>query len=253
MSREKKLGFSGALAQRFQNSKITPLLALTGLLLGLFAVVVTPREEEPQINVTFANIFVPFPGASPVEVENIVAIPLEQVLAEIEGVKHTYSVSRPGMAVLTIQYEVGEDRTSAIVRLYNAVYSNEDWLPPGSGVMRPLIKPKGIDDVPIVTLTLWTKDEARGAHELQRVAHTLEAEIKRVPGTRDVYTGLYGRWTRQRRTRGAGSTAACRLRLVDRCTALCAAGEQRCVPGWRAGCRQPVCTGYCRYFSRRSD
>ena len=188
MSTEKKLGFSGALAQRFQNSKITPLLALTGLLLGLFAVAVTPREEEPQINVTFANIFVPFPGASPVEVENIVAIPLEQVLAEIEGVKHTYSVSRPGMAVLTIQYEVGEDRTSAIVRLYNAVYSNEDWLPPGSGVMRPLIKPKGIDDVPIVTLTLWTKDAARGAHELQRVAHTLEAEIKRVPGTRDVYT-----------------------------------------------------------------
>ena len=183
-----KLGFSGALARRFQDSKITPLLALTGLLMGLFAVAVTPREEEPQINVTFANIFVPFPGASAVEVENIVSIPLEQVLAEIEGVKHTYSVSRPGMAVLTVQYEVGEDRTSAIVRLYNAVYSNEDWLPPGSGVLPPLIKPKGIDDVPTVTLTLWTKDETRGAHELQRIAHTLEAEIKRVPGTRDVYT-----------------------------------------------------------------
>ena len=183
-----KLGFSGALARRFQDSKITPLLALTGLLMGLFAVAVTPREEEPQINVTFANIFVPFPGASAVEVENIVSIPLEQVLAEIEGVKHTYSVSRPGMAVLTIQYEVGEDRTSAIVRLYNAVYSNEDWLPPGSGVLPPLIKPKGIDDVPTVTLTLWSDDETRGAHELQRVAHTLEAEIKRVPGTRDVYT-----------------------------------------------------------------
>ena len=188
MADNRKLGFSGALAKRFQNSKITPLLALTGLLMGLFAVAVTPREEEPQINVTFANIFVPFPGASAAEVENIVAIPLEQVLAEIEGVKHTYSVSRPGMAVLTIQYEVGEDRTSAIVRLYNAVYSNEDWLPPGSGVLRPLIKPKGIDDVPTVTLTLWTEDEARGAHELQRVAHALEAEIKRVPGTRDVYT-----------------------------------------------------------------
>ncbi len=188
MADNRKLGFSGALAKRFQNSKITPLLALTGLLMGLFAVAVTPREEEPQINVTFANIFVPFPGASAAEVENIVAIPLEQVLAEIEGVKHTYSVSRPGMAVLTIQYEVGEDRTSAIVRLYNAVYSNEDWLPPGSGVLRPLIKPKGIDDVPTVTLTLWTEDETRGAHELQRVAHALEAEIKRVPGTRDVYT-----------------------------------------------------------------
>ena len=188
MDTEKKLGFSGSLAKRFQDSKITPLLALTGLLLGMFAVAVTPREEEPQINVTFANIFVPFPGASAVEVENLVAIPLEQVLSEIEGIKHTYSVSRPGMATLTIQYVVGEDRTAAIVRLYNAVYSNQDWLPPGSGVLQPLIKPKGIDDVPTVTVTLWTEDEERGAHELQRVAHAIEADIKRVPGTRDVYT-----------------------------------------------------------------
>jgi multidrug efflux pump subunit AcrB len=188
MASDKKLGFSGVLAKRFQDSKITPLLALAGLLLGMFAIGVTPREEEPQINVTFANIFVPFPGASAVEVENLVAVPLEQVLSEIEGIKHTYSVSRPGMAVLTVQYKVGEDRTAAIVRLYNAVYSNQDWLPPGSGVMQPLIKPKGIDDVPIVTVTLWTEDEERGAHELQRVAHAIEADIKRVPGTRDVYT-----------------------------------------------------------------
>ncbi len=184
----RKLGFSGSLAKKFQDSKITPLLALTGLLLGLFAIAVTPREEEPQINVTFANIFVPFPGASAVEVENIVAVPMEQVLAEIEGVKHTYSVSKPGMAVLTIQFEVGEDRTDAIVRLYNAVYSNQDWQPPGSGVLQPLIQPKGIDDVPTVTVTLWTTDPARGAHELQRIAYSIEAEIKRVPGTRDVYT-----------------------------------------------------------------
>ena len=188
MSTARKLGFSGALAKRFQDSKITPLLALTGLLMGLFAIAVTPREEEPQINVTFANIFVPFPGASAQEVENLVAIPLEQVLSEIEGIKHTYSVSRPGMAALTVQYEVGEERTAAIVRLYNAVYSHQDWLPPGSGVGQPLIKPKGIDDVPTVTLTLWTADEARGAQDLQRIAHTIEAEIKRVPGTRDVYT-----------------------------------------------------------------
>jgi multidrug efflux pump subunit AcrB len=188
MSEDNNLGFSGALAKRFQDSKITPLLALTGLLLGFFAITVTPREEEPQINVTFANIFVPFPGAGAVEVENLVAIPLEQVLSEIEGIKHTYSVSRPGMATMTIQFEVGEDRTAAIVRLYNAIYSHQDWMPPDSGVMQPLIKPKGIDDVPTVTITLWTEDEARGAHELQRVAHTLEAEIKRVPGTRDVYT-----------------------------------------------------------------
>src|SRR5690606_36104657 len=183
-----KLGLSGSIARRFQGSKITPLLALAGLLLGLFAVLVTPREEEPQIAVTFANVFVPFPGASAVEVENVVAVPMEQVLAEIEGVEHTYSVSRPGMAVLTVQFEVGEPRTEAIVRLYNAVFSNLDYLPQGVGVLQPLVKPMGIDDVPIVTITLWTEDPERGAHDLARVAHSIEAEIKRVPGTRDVYT-----------------------------------------------------------------
>ncbi|HLF12024.1 MAG TPA: efflux RND transporter permease subunit [Gammaproteobacteria bacterium] len=188
MSANVKLGFSGTLAARFQDSKLTPLLALTGLLLGLFAVLVTPREEEPQINVTFANIFVAFPGAGAAEVESVVAVPMEQVLAEIEGVKHTYSVSRPGMAVLTVQFEVGEDRTAAIVRLYNAVFSNQDWMAPGTGVLQPLIRPMGIDDVPIIAVTLWTEDPARGAHELQRVAHALEAELKRVPGTRDIYT-----------------------------------------------------------------
>jgi multidrug efflux pump subunit AcrB len=182
------LGFSGRLAAAFQTSKLTPLLAVTGLLLGLFAVLVTPREEEPQINVTFANVFVPYLGASAVEVENLVATPMEQVLAEIEGVKHTYSVSRPGMAVLTIQFEVGEDRTAAIVRLYNAVMSNQDPRRSAAGIGAPLVQPMGIDDVPIVTVTLWTEDETRGAHDLQRIAHAVEAELKRVPGTRDVYT-----------------------------------------------------------------
>ncbi len=182
------LGFSGRLAAAFQTSKITPLLALTGLLLGLFAMLVTPREEEPQINVTFANVFVPYPGASAAEVENLVSIPMEQVLAEIEGVKHTYSMSRPGMAVLTIQFEVGQDRTEAIVRLYNAVLSNQDARRAAAGIQAPLVQPMGIDDVPIVTVTLWTDDETRGGHDLQRIAHALEAELKRVSGTRDVYT-----------------------------------------------------------------
>ncbi|HEY0721097.1 MAG TPA: efflux RND transporter permease subunit [Gammaproteobacteria bacterium] len=183
-----KLGISGNIAQRFLTTEITPLLALVGLLLGLFAVLVTPREEEPQINVTFANIFIGYPGASASEVEHLISTPAEQILSEIEGVKHVYSVSRPGQAVLTVQYEVGEDRTAAIVRLYNAMYSKQDWLPHNLGVTQPLIKPKGIDDVPIVTLTLWSEDEKVGSHELQRVAHALETELKRVKGTRDVYT-----------------------------------------------------------------
>ncbi|VAX09401.1 Acriflavin resistance protein [hydrothermal vent metagenome] len=183
-----KLGISGLTARAFLNSEITPLLALLGFMLGVFAVMITPREEEPQINVTFANVFIAFPGASAKEVEELVSMPAEQILSEIEGLKHVYSVSKPGMAVLTVEFKVGEDRTQAIVRLYNAVYSKQDWLPAGLGVAQALIKPKGIDDVPIVSLTLWTDDPARGGYELKQVAHALEAELKRVPGTRDIYT-----------------------------------------------------------------
>ncbi len=182
------LGISGRIANRFLRTEITPLLALVGLLLGLFAVLVTPREEEPQIDVTFANVFIPFPGATAEEVESLVATPAERVLSEIKGVDDIYSMSRPGMAVITVEYEVGEDRTAAIVRLYNKIFSNQDFLPRGLGVGEPIIKPKGIDDVPIVSLTLWTKDESRGAHELLEVAHAIETQLKRVPGTRDIYT-----------------------------------------------------------------
>ncbi len=183
-----KMGISGGIAKRFLTTQITPLLALVGLLLGVFAVMITPREEEPQINVTFANIFIAYPGASAKEVESLVSAPAEQILSEIEGVKHVYSVSQPGMAVLTIQYEVGQDRTAAIVRLYNAIYSKQDWLPQNLGVAQPIIKPKGIDDVPIVSLTLWSDDQKVGGYELEQVAHAVETELKRVKGTRDIYT-----------------------------------------------------------------
>ena len=185
---EPRLGLAGTIAKKFLLSEITPLLALVGLLMGVFAVLVTPREEEPQINVTFANVFIPFPGATAREVERLVSSPAEQMLSEIEGVEHVYSVSRPGMAVLTVQFLVGQPRTDAIVRLYNKLYSNLDWLPTNLGVGQPIVKPKGIDDVPIVALTLWTEDPQRSADDLSRVAHTLETELKRVAGTRDLYT-----------------------------------------------------------------
>ncbi|MBT8050992.1 MAG: efflux RND transporter permease subunit, partial [Gammaproteobacteria bacterium] len=182
------LGVSGSLARRFLQTEITPLLALVGLLLGLFAVLVTPREEEPQIDVTFANVFIAYPGASAPEVEQLVSTPMERILSEIDGVEHIYSVSRPGNSILTVQFEVGEPRDEAIVRLYNAVYSNQDWMPQNIGVMPALIKPRGIDDVPIVTGTLWSENPTVGAHELRRVAHTIETELQRVPGTRDIDT-----------------------------------------------------------------
>ena len=182
------MGFSGRVARYFQGSQLTPLLALVAALLGLFAVAVTPREEEPQIDVTMANVLVPFPGASAKDVEALVAGPAEQVLAQMSGVEHVFSVSRPGMAVLTVQFEVGVPRTEALVRLYNTLDSNRDWAPPELGIGEPVVKPKGIDDVPVVTLTLWSEDPARGAFELERVAHAAEAQLKRVPGTREVQT-----------------------------------------------------------------
>ncbi|MFN0314496.1 MAG: efflux RND transporter permease subunit, partial [Burkholderiales bacterium] len=182
------MGISGHVARYFQSSQLTPLLALVLLLLGLFAVLVTPKEEEPQINVTMANVFIPFPGASAQEVENLVTTPAEQVLSQITGIEHVYSVTQPGMAVLTVQFEVGEERIAALVRLHDAIAANRDWVSPYLGVGEPIIKPKGIDDVPIVSFTLWTADEERGAFELQQVAHSLEIELKRIAGTKEVYT-----------------------------------------------------------------
>ncbi len=182
------LGVSGRIAAYFQAARITPLLALVALLLGVFAVLVTPREEEPQINVTMANVLIPFPGASVRDVEQMVAGPAEQVLAQIAGIEHVYSVSRPGLAVLTVQYKVGVPRMEALVRLYDTVNSNADWLPKGLGVQEPIIKPKGIDDVPIVTLTLYSKSAGGSAYDLERVAHSIESELKRVAGTREVTT-----------------------------------------------------------------
>ena len=182
------LGISGRIAAFFQTARITPLLALLALLLGVFAVLVTPREEEPQINVTMANVLIPFPGASAIDVEQMVASPAEQVLAQIAGVEHVASVSRPGMAVMTVQFKVGVPRTEALVRLYDTVNSNADWLPKNLGVLAPLVKPKGIDDVPVVSLTLYSKNNGTGAFDLERVAHSIETDLKRVSGVREVTT-----------------------------------------------------------------
>jgi multidrug efflux pump subunit AcrB len=182
------LGPSGRIAAFFQSAQITPLLALVALLLGFFAVLVTPREEEPQIDVTMANVLVPFPGASVRDVEQMVAGPAEQVLAQISGVDHVMSVSQPGLAVITVQFKVGVPHGEALVRLYDTINSNADWLPKGLGVLEPIVKPKGIDDVPIVTLTLYSQSATTGPFDLERVAHSIEADLKRVPGTREVAT-----------------------------------------------------------------
>jgi multidrug efflux pump subunit AcrB len=182
------MGISGRIAEYFLRNSLTPLIALIALLLGVFATLVTPREEEPQINVTMANVFIPFPGASVKDVENLVARPAEQVLARIAGIEHVYSVSRPGMAVIAVQYEVGEDPIQALVRLYDTINAHSDWVSPHLGVGTPVVKPKGIDDVPIVALTFWSGDADKSGFEMQQVARAVEIELKRIPGTRDVAT-----------------------------------------------------------------
>jgi multidrug efflux pump subunit AcrB len=182
------MGIAGRIARHFLAARITPLLALVALLVGLFAALVTPREEEPQINVTMANVLIPFPGASAQQVEQTVAGPAEQVLGQMAGLEHVMSMSRPGLAVITVQFKVGVPRTEALVRLHDTLNSNRDWLPQGLGVGEPLVKPKGIDDVPILTATLFDQRPGSGAIELERIAHAMEAELKRVAGTREVVT-----------------------------------------------------------------
>ncbi|OIN16259.1 multidrug transporter AcrB [Shewanella algae] len=183
---ENNTGISGRIAASFQLSAITPLLALLGLLLGMFAIMVTPKEEEPQIDVTFADVFIPFPGATPTEVEQLVTLPAEEVISQIKGIDTLYSFSQPDGAMIIVIFEVGVPRNEAIVKLYNQIYSNLDKLPRAAGVGDPLIKPMGIDDVPIVSLTLWSEDPGVSAQQLTHVAHGLETELKRIPGTRDV-------------------------------------------------------------------
>ncbi len=183
-----KLGISGRIARAFLTSQLTPLLALVALLLGVFAVLVTPKEEEPQINVTMANVLIPFPGAASEDVHNLVTVPAEQVISQITGIEHVFSVTRPGMAILTIQFKVGEDRIAALVRLHDTLRANSDWLPKHLGVADPIVKPKGIDDVPIVTLTLHGTRADATAENLAKIAHALEIELKRVAGTREVQT-----------------------------------------------------------------
>jgi len=182
------LGVSGRIARAFLDTQITPLLALIGLLLGVFAVLVTPKEEEPQINVTMANVLIPFPGAGTEDVHNIVTVPAEQVIAQITGVEHVFSVTRPGLAILTVQFKVGEDRIAALVRLYDTLMSNSDWVKRHVGVHDPIVKPKGIDDVPIVALTLHSERPEVGSLALSKIANAVEVELKRVPGTREVVT-----------------------------------------------------------------
>ncbi|MBI5639450.1 MAG: efflux RND transporter permease subunit [Nitrospirae bacterium] len=187
----KRIGISGRIAKAFIKSKLTPLIVFASLLLGIFAVIVTPREEEPQIVVPMIDVMVSFPGASAKEVEERVTKPMEKFLCEIKGVEYVYSIARPGTNLTIVRFYVGEDMEASLVKLYNKLMSHYDMIPPG--VSQPLVRPKSIDDVPILTLTLWS--DRYSGYELRRTAQELCEEIKK---DRDVSeTGIIGGQKRQ--------------------------------------------------------
>ena len=172
-----KEGLSGNIAKAFIQSKLTVLLMVAFLLIGGYSTMLIPREEEPQIDVPMADIFLRYPGASPKEVEARVSLPLEKIISNIKGVEYVYSTSMKGQAMLIVQFYVGEDIERSLVKLYNELLKNMDKMP--AGVMMPLVKTRAIDDVPVLGLTLWS--EKYSDYELKQLGQTLTNEIKKIP------------------------------------------------------------------------
>jgi multidrug efflux pump subunit AcrB len=184
-------GIAGRLAGAFINSKLTPLVIGTSIALGALAVVALPREEEPQIVVPMVDVFVEMPGAPPTEVEQRITRPMERLLWEIPGVEYIYSTSSNGQSLAIVRFEVGEPEEAALVRLNQKLAGNADLIPPGA--IGPLVRPRSIDNVPIVAVTVWS---ARyDDFQLRTLAAQLRETIAEVPDVSEV-TIIGGR-TRQ--------------------------------------------------------
>ena len=170
------LGPAGYLAQAFHNSKLTPLFIAAALAIGIFAVAIIPREEEPQILVPMLDIVTAMPGASPAEVEQRVTLPIETLVHQISGVEYVYSTSSPGQSLVIVRFLVGTSQEDALIKVYSKLYSNFDRIPPG--VSQPLIKARSIDDVPILALTLW--GEHYDSYRLRAIAAEMQSGFQQV-------------------------------------------------------------------------
>ena len=171
-----KEGLAGKIAKVFIGSKLTVLLMIVFMVVGVYSSFLIPREEEPQIDVPMADIFVGYPGASPTEVETRVVKPLEKLISNIKGVEYVYSTSMNEKAMVIVQFYVGEDIERSFVKLYNEINKHMDQMP--EGVTFPLVKTRAIDDVPMLGLTLWS--ESYSDYQLSQMAQELETEIKKV-------------------------------------------------------------------------
>ena len=185
------MGFAGRLASRFLHSKLTPLVTIASLAVGLLGILATPREEEPQISVPMIDVIAALPGASPAEVENLLTRPIEQRMWEIPAVEHVYSLAGEGFTLVTVRFKVGEDQERSVTRVHAKLFADMDRMPPGA--LPPVVKPHSIDDVPILTLTL--SSTRYGSNELRQMATQLEDEIRTVPDVAE--TSVIGGQPRQ--------------------------------------------------------
>lgn len=177
-----KNGFSGNIAKGFLQSKLTILLMIAFLLIGGYSTFLIPREEEPQIKVPMADIFIGYPGAEPKDVETKLAAPMEKIISNIKGVEYVYSTSMKGQAMIIVQFHVGEDVERSLVKLYSELMKNMDKMP--QGITIPLIKTRAIDDVPVLGLTLWS--EKYDDYRLKQIGQTLTNEIKKISDVSDI-------------------------------------------------------------------
>ncbi|HZX42868.1 MAG TPA: efflux RND transporter permease subunit, partial [Myxococcaceae bacterium] len=214
---------------------MTPLLITGSVLLGLLAIVVLPREEEPQIKVPVVDILLAMPGASAAEVESRVSAPLERLMWEIHGVEYVYSTSQPGRSLIVVRFRVGENTEQSLVKLYQKLQANPDRIPPGASP--PLVKARSIDDVPILALTFHS---SRYDHlTLRRVAAQVAAEIKHVPEVSE--TTLIGGYRRQVRLHLAPAALAARgLGALDLLRALGPANRQEIAGALTTGDRDVI-------------
>jgi multidrug efflux pump subunit AcrB len=173
---KQELGIAGRLAHAFINSKLTPLFIAASLAIGIFAVAIIPREEDPQILVPMLDITTAMPGASPAEIEQRVSLPIEMLVHQISGVEYVYSISSPGQSLVIVRFLVGTPQEDALIKVYSKLYSNFDSMPPG--VTQPLIKARSIDDVPILALTLW--GEHYSGYQLRAIADEVQHNIQQV-------------------------------------------------------------------------
>jgi multidrug efflux pump subunit AcrB len=175
----RRWGLAGRVASAFVESPLTPLLLIAFFLVGTLGMLVTPREEDPQISVPMVDILVAYPGASAEEVNHLISEPLERLMSEISGVKHVYSMSREGLSMVTVRFEVGEQMEPSLVKLFSKLQSHMDVIP--KGVLPPLVKPKSIDDVPIVTVTL--SSNALDPVQLRKLGLDVELRLKSLRNT----------------------------------------------------------------------